>query len=98
VDERRDAGEPAEGEWIRALKAREAWERLHQVTLDRVFGYVSRHVARQEDAEDLTAEVFAAAVASIDHFRGEAGVFTWLIAIARRVLGRTRGDAGRTPM
>jgi RNA polymerase sigma-70 factor (ECF subfamily) len=73
---------------MRALKAREAsaWDRLHRLALDRVFGYLVLRVGRREDAEDLTAEVFAAAVASIDGFRGDAAVMTWLIAIARRKL------------
>jgi RNA polymerase sigma factor (sigma-70 family) len=73
-------------EWVRALKRREewAWEQLHEQTLDRVFAYVHLRVRRREDAEDLTAEVYAAAVASIEQFRGDASVLTWLIAIARR--------------
>jgi RNA polymerase sigma-70 factor (ECF subfamily) len=84
---------PADEEWVRALKRREpwAWERLHQLTLDRVFGYLMLRVGRREDAEDLTAEVFAAAVASIDRFRGDAAIVTWLIAIA----GRKLSDAAR---
>jgi RNA polymerase sigma-70 factor, ECF subfamily len=84
---------PPDEEWLRALKHREAWawDRLHRLTLDRVFGYLALRVARREDAEDLTAEVFAAAVASIDGFRGDAAVLTWLIAIARRKLA----DAAR---
>jgi len=84
---------PPDEEWVRALKHREAWawDRLHRLTLDRVFGYLMLRVARREDAEDLTAEVFAAAVASIDGFRGDAAVLTWLIAIARRKLA----DAAR---
>src|SRR5947207_7569402 len=51
-----------------------------------VYAYVHRHTLRREDAEDITAEVFAAAVASIHQFRGDARVLTWLIGIARRKL------------
>lgn len=74
--------------WMRALKRREAWawERLKREALDRVFGYLSLRVPRREDAEDLTAETFAAAYSAIGAFRGDASVTTWLIAIARRKL------------
>src|SRR5262245_37430371 len=73
---------------MRALKRREAWawERLQHLTLDRVFGYLFLRVRQREDAEDLTAETFAAAYAAIGTFRGEASIITWLIAIARRKL------------
>jgi RNA polymerase sigma-70 factor, ECF subfamily len=86
-------------QWVRALQRREAWawDLLQQRTLEPVFAYVHRHCRRREDAEDLTAEVYAAAVASIDRFRGEAGVITWLIAIARRKLVDAARRAGRRP-
>lgn len=79
---------PEEAEWVLALQRREAWawERLQSQSLDSVFSYVYLRCGRREDAEDLTAEVFAAAVASIDTFRGQAKVETWLIGIARRKL------------
>jgi RNA polymerase sigma-70 factor (ECF subfamily) len=85
VAEDRRPGEPGEAEWIRALQRREAWawERLQAVALERVFRYLALRVGRREDVEDLTAEVFAAAVAAIATFRGEASVVTWLIGIAR---------------
>lgn len=84
----RDLEPPPDAEWLRALKHREAWawERLKHLTLDRVFGYLIRRVARREDAEDLTAETFVAAYGAIGAFRGDASITTWLIAIARRKL------------
>lgn len=87
------AGQPEERDWVYALQRREAWawDRLQERTLDTVFAYVYLRCRRREDAEDLTAEVFAAAVASIDQFRGQARVETWLIGIARRKLA----DAAR---
>jgi RNA polymerase sigma-70 factor (ECF subfamily) len=90
---------PTDEQWVRALQRREAWawELLQQRSLERVFAYVHRHCRRREDAEDLTAEVYAAAVASIDRFRGDAGVVTWLIAIARRKLVDAARRRGRRP-
>jgi RNA polymerase sigma-70 factor, ECF subfamily len=80
--------EPEYTAWVSALKRREpsAWVRLQRRTLEAVFGYVFLRCGRREDAEDVTAEVFAAALASIDGFRGDARVETWLIGIARRKL------------
>jgi RNA polymerase sigma-70 factor, ECF subfamily len=91
--------DPTDEQWVRALQRREpwAWNLLHQRTLERVFAYVHRHCPRREDAEDLTAEVYVAAVASIDRFRGEASVITWLIAIARRKLVDAARRRARRP-
>jgi RNA polymerase sigma-70 factor, ECF subfamily len=91
--------DPTDEQWVRALQRREpwAWDLLHQQTLERVFAYVHRHCHRREDAEDLTAEVYAAAVASIDRFRGDSGVVTWLIAIAHRKLADAARRQGRRP-
>jgi RNA polymerase sigma factor (sigma-70 family) len=96
---RREATDPTDEQWVRALQRREewAWERLHQRTLEPLFAYIFRHCARREDAEDITAEVYAAAVASIDRFRGEASVLTWLIGIARRRLADAARRRGRRP-
>lgn len=90
---------PTDEQWVRALQRREAWawELLQQQTLERVFAYVRRHCRRREDAEDLTAEVYAAAVAAIDRFRGDASVITWLVAIARRKLIDAARRSGRRP-
>ncbi len=44
---------------------------LHERYLEAIFRYVSRRVVRREEAEDITAEVFAAAFAGLPRFRGE---------------------------
>ena len=77
-----------EQQWVAALQRREAgaWHRLQAEALDSVYGYLFVRCRRREEAEDLTAEVFAAAYASIDRFRGHANVRTWLFGIARRKL------------
>jgi RNA polymerase sigma factor (sigma-70 family) len=84
---------------VRALQRREAWawERLHRAALEPVFRYLVLRVRRREDAEDLTAEVFAAAVAAIDSFRGDATLLTWLLGIARRKLADARRRELRRP-
>ena len=52
-----------EAEWITAGV-------LHERYLKDVFHYVQRRVSRPEEAEDITAEVFAAAFAGLPRFRG----------------------------
>ncbi len=56
---------------------------LHERYLETVFGYVSRRVSPRQEAEDTTAEVFAAAFACLSGFQG-ASPQAWLLGIARR--------------
>jgi RNA polymerase sigma-70 factor (ECF subfamily) len=57
---------------------------LHARYLDDVFRYVARRVSRREEAEDITAETFAAAFESLAKFRGHCDPRLWLLGIARR--------------
>src|SRR5207249_10407808 len=57
---------------------------LHDRYLQAVFTYVSCHVPDRSEAEDITAEVFAAALAALPRFRGDSGHYAWLLGIARR--------------
>jgi len=90
---------PEDPAWVRSLRRREpaAWEQLQQRALDAVYGYLVVRTGRREDAEDLTAEVFAAAVGAIEGFRGDARVETWLLGIARRKWLDSLRRAGRRP-
>ncbi|HKC76884.1 MAG TPA: sigma-70 family RNA polymerase sigma factor, partial [Gaiellaceae bacterium] len=68
--------------------AAEAFER-HYAS---VYRFVRRRAAGREEAEDLTQEVFAAAVAALDDARVESPPpLSWLYTVARRRLI----DAGR---
>jgi len=57
---------------------------LHAQYLGAVFCYVTRHVPRPQEAEDITAEVFAAAVQQWPRYRGACRPYAWLLGIARR--------------
>jgi RNA polymerase sigma-70 factor, ECF subfamily len=57
---------------------------LHERYLEDVLRYVSRRVPRQEEAQDITAEVFAAAFLALPRFRGPGSPYPWLLGIARR--------------
>src|SRR5713101_1167364 len=61
---------------------------LHERYLDDVFRYVLRRVLRVEEAEDITAEVFAAAAAGLSRFRSQCPPYLWLLSIARRQIAR----------
>ena len=56
---------------------------LHERYLEDVYRYVLRHVSGIEAAEDITAEVFAAAAAGLSRFRGQSLPYVWLLSIAR---------------
>src|SRR5687768_2645645 len=51
---------------------------------EEVFRYVSRRIARHEEAEDIVAEVFVAGAQAWPRFRGRYDVRLWLLGIARR--------------
>jgi RNA polymerase sigma factor (sigma-70 family) len=57
---------------------------LHERYLEDIFRYVVRRVPGIEEAEDITAEVFAAAAAGLSGFRGQCPLHLWLLGIARR--------------
>src|SRR5579871_2351849 len=56
---------------------------LQERFLRDVYHYVARRVPQQE-AEDITAEVFPAAFEALPRFRGDGGPRAWLLGIARR--------------
>jgi RNA polymerase sigma-70 factor, ECF subfamily len=60
-----------------------------------VFRYVSRRVPPQE-AEDITMQVFAAALEALPQFRGECSLSIWLLSIAhKKVVDALRRRAAR---
>jgi RNA polymerase sigma-70 factor, ECF subfamily len=65
-------------------------ETLHERYLEDVFRYVLRRVFRVEEADDITAEVFAAAAAGLPRFRRQCPPYLWLLSIARRQIARAR--------
>lgn len=52
--------------------------------------FVARRVEIPEDAADLTAEVFLAAIDASRTYRGEAAPRAWLYGIARHVVSSHR--------
>jgi RNA polymerase sigma factor (sigma-70 family) len=63
---------------------------LHARYLKDVYRYVLQRVSSIDEAEDITAEVFAAAAAGLSSFRGQCPPYLWLLSIARRQIARAQ--------
>jgi RNA polymerase sigma-70 factor (ECF subfamily) len=60
---------------------------LYGLNFDRVYAFFARRVETREEAQDLTAEVFHQALASIRSFKWQGAPFVaWLYGIAAHVL------------
>jgi len=60
---------------------------LYQRHFDRVYAFLARRAGGRAEAEDLTAEVFHHALASLGRFEWRGAPFiAWLLQIARNVL------------
>jgi len=64
---------------------------------NRVFGFVRRMIRDQDDASDLTQEVFIKAYQSIKRFDGRSSMRTWLFKIAHNLCIDYSRRLGRTP-
>lgn len=64
---------------------RAAFDELVACYKGRIFSYVSRMLGPGEDAEDVTQEVFVRMYQSLDTFRNEASLSTWLFRIANNL-------------
>ncbi len=73
---------------LRAARADPAaFAPLYRRYRDRVYWYVRARTATDEDAADLTQQIFAQAVAALGQYRSGRGSFAaWLFAIARHAL------------
>jgi RNA polymerase sigma-70 factor (ECF subfamily) len=65
-----------------------AWDRLYQLAFPPLYRYVAAKVGSQQEAEDLTGEVFLGALQSASSLRAtdEAAFLAWLFQIARHKL------------
>lgn len=62
---------------------------LYDQNFDRVYAFFARRVSTREEAQDLTAEVFHQALASIRNFKWQGTPFiAWLYGIAANVLSK----------
>ncbi len=80
----------------------EAWvaptvDELHRLYLDRVFAYVFRRLPERAEAEDITAETFAAAFGALPRLRVNSDPALWLLGIARKKLADHQRRRRRRP-
>lgn len=78
--------------------AGERFGRLYRELLPAVYGYVRYRVGDPHLAEDLTAEVFARALARLATVRDAARVRPWLFGIARHVVADARATRASAPV
>jgi RNA polymerase sigma-70 factor, ECF subfamily len=90
--------EPDERLLIEAAQSEPArFAELYDMNVDRVYAFFARRVATREEAQDLTAEVFHQALASIQSFKWQGAPFVaWLYGIAANVLSNHRQKLGRS--
>jgi len=75
---------PDDARFLERLKARDerAFNELVRLYERRVYSLVFRMLARRDEAEDVTQEVFVQVFKAIDQFRGDAKLSTWVYRIA----------------
>ena len=65
---------------------------------NKVYNYVYRMTGSSDDAEDLTQEVFIRMYVSLDSFRSQSSLNTWLFRIASNLcIDRFRRQKNKTP-
>jgi RNA polymerase sigma-70 factor, ECF subfamily len=69
---------------------------LYTHYLDSVFSYVLYRVPNHTEAEDITAETFAAALTALARFRRESAPYAWLLGIARQKIAEAARRRDRT--
>lgn len=71
---------------------------LYEQNFHRVYAFIARRVGSRDQAQDLTAEVFHQALASIGSFRWQGTPFiSWLYGIAANVLRAHWQKLGQNP-
>lgn len=82
-----EADHAAERQLVAAARADpQAFAVLYRAYVGPIYRYHHAHVRAAQDAEDLTAATFGAALASLGHYHEQDQFAAWLFAIARHAL------------
>ena len=74
-------------------------DKLYEAYASNVFGYLLHLSGDQALADELTGETFYRAMLSLDGFRGDASLKTWLLRIARNLyLRQNKRAKGHTSL
>ena len=81
----------------RAFKVPDAFRKIYEHYLPRVYAYVVYRVARKQDAEDLVSETFFKVVDRLGtcEWRGEGSFSGWLFRITKNNIADYYREAGR---
>ncbi len=71
------------------------WEELVAQFHGRLLAFARRRLGQNADAEDAVQETFLSLVKSLNSFRGEASLETWLFQLLRRRIADSHRRAGR---
>jgi len=82
------AAQPEEAEWIERVLAgdRDAFERIYERYLPRVFSFVHKRLGNRADTEETVQEVFFHDFSCLASYREEAHFSAWVLGIARRTV------------
>lgn len=80
--------QPEEAEWIDRILAgdRDAFERIYERYLPRVFSFVHKRLGNRADTEETVQEVFFHVFSCLASYREEAHFSAWVLGIARRTV------------
>lgn len=74
-----------------------AWDELVSQFHGRLLSFARRGLTQNADVEDAVQETFLSLVKSLESFRGEASLETWLFQLLRRRIADAHRRAGRNP-
>ena len=81
-----------------AQRERAHFAELYEQNFERIYAFVAHRVSTRDEAQDLTAEVFHQALASIHSFKWQGAPFVaWLYGIAANLLSAHWRKRGRSP-
>lgn len=70
----------------KSLQGQTAFAELYRRHVNQVYRYLMARTGHEQDAQDLTAQTFLAAMEALKTFQGRSKFSTWLLSIARRRL------------
>lgn len=73
------------------------WDELVSQFHGRLLSFARRRLKQNADVEDAVQETFLSLVKSLESFRGEASLETWLFQLLRRRIADAHRRAGRNP-
>lgn len=77
----------------------EAFGKLYQQYVKRIYNYLYRHTGNQVEAEDLTSRTFFRALRSLHQYKDRGGAFqAWLFRIAHNLVVNWYRDQSRHPV